>query len=38
MEKKYYVYSQWYPDYKVLSDAHRSDFLQLYLDIALGRI
>lgn len=36
--KKYYVYSQWYPDYKVLSDAHRSDFLQLYLDIALGRI
>ena len=36
--RKYYVYSQWYPDHKDLSDAHRSDFMQLYLDLALNKI
>ena len=36
--KKYYVYSQWYPDHKISKDAHKSDFLQLYLDIALGEL
>lgn len=35
--KKYYVYSQWYPDHKQGKDAHLSDFLRLYLDIALGK-
>ena len=34
--KKYYVYSQWYNEQKVSRDAHLSDFLQLYLDLALG--
>ena len=38
-EKEYTLVKQrLMKDYKVLSDAHRSDFLQLYLDIALGRI
>lgn len=36
--RQYYVYSQWYPDHKALSDAHRSDFIQLYLDLALNKI
>ena len=36
--KEYYVYSQWYPVSKVSKDAHLSDFLQLYLDIALNNI
>lgn len=34
----YYVYSQWYPDHKAGSDAHKSDFLKLYIDIAKKRI
>lgn len=36
--KKYYIYSQWYPDHKEGSDARKSDFLQLFLDIALEKI
>ena len=36
--KQYYVYSQWYPDHKVSKDAHKSDFLQFYLDLAKNEI
>ncbi len=36
--KEYYVYSQWYPDHKISKDAHKSDFLQLYLDMATGTL
>ena len=36
--REYYIYSQWYPASKESKDAHKSDFLQLYLDIALGVI
>lgn len=32
----YYVFSQWYPDDLEKGDAHKSDFLKLYLDIARG--
>ena len=35
---QYYVYSQWYPDHKVSPDAHKSDFLQFYLDLANNKI
>lgn len=36
--KQYYVYSQWYPDHKPSRDAHKSDFLQFYLDLAKNKI
>lgn len=36
--KQYYVYSQWYPDHKDSKDAHKSDFLQFYLDLARNSI
>ena len=36
--EQYYVYSQWYPDPKDSKDAHRSDFLQFYLDLANNAI
>lgn len=32
--RKYYAYSQWYSENKISKDAHKSDFLQFYLDIA----
>lgn len=34
----YYVFSQWYPDEKKSKDAHKSDFLQLYLDLANNKL
>ena len=36
--KQYYVYSQWYPDHKISPDAHKSDFLQFYLNLANDNI
>ena len=32
--QQYYVYSQWYPDHKDSKDAHKSDFIRFYLDLA----
>lgn len=33
---QYYIFSQWYRDDKISKDAHKSDFLQLYVDLAYG--